>query len=81
MCTYYLKKNLFDKSLWPKVMSQEFEFLKLTMDGLFVSHALIKSQGINRFALMASEEKSCTPTPWLTLLLVLGKSHVNQKSR
>ena len=53
-CTYYLKK-VFDKSLWPKVMSQEFECLKLTMDGLFVSDALLKPLGINRFALMANE--------------------------
>ena len=41
-------------------MSQEFECLKLTMDGLFVSHALLKPLGINRFALKASEEESCT---------------------
>ena len=27
-----------------------------------------------------STEMLYTPTPWLTLLLVLGKSHVNQKS-
>ena len=40
-------------------MSQEFECLKLTMDGLFVSHALLKPLGINRFALMVSEEESC----------------------
>ena len=39
-------------------MSQEFECLKLTMDGLFVSHALLKPLGTNRFALMANEEKS-----------------------
>ena len=43
-------------------MSQEFEFLKLTMDGLFVSHALLKALEINRFALMAIEEESCTAT-------------------
>ena len=41
-------------------MSQEFECLKLTMDSLFVSDALLKSQGINRFAFMASVEESCT---------------------
>ena len=27
------------------------------------------------------EKRMNTPTPWLTLLLVLGKSRVNQKSR
>ena len=30
------------------------------MDSLFVSDALLKSQVINRFALMANKEESCT---------------------
>ena len=30
------------------------------MDSLFVSHALLKPLGINRFSLKASEEESCT---------------------
>ena len=43
-------------------MSQEFECLKLTMDGLFVSEGLLKLLGTNGFTLMASEEESCTMT-------------------
>ena len=43
-------------------MSQEFECLKLTMDGLFVSEGLLKLLEINRFALMATEEEFCTMT-------------------
>ena len=49
-------------------MSQEFECLKLTMDGIFVSHALLKPLGTNRFALMTNEEESCISVYILQIL-------------